>query len=191
MQEWRYNRVKDAHQSSDNRLQVIASALSANGTPRRSPKLIAKQRAALKLQGNYMGTMRGLKPAQRAKVKKVRAAKGIRGAIAEARSMMRPRCGAGVFWRSAFLSCRSARSPADTGPPGPSTACRPASRTPLRMRLLHQQDPGASAEPTGCTPALSSPGSPAPPGRDQLIGGPARGPLHSAEQRHRRRALIG
>jgi len=54
---------------------------------RRKPRLTAKQRAALKLQGRYMGTMRGLKPAQRAKVKKVRAAKGIRAAIAEARRM--------------------------------------------------------------------------------------------------------
>jgi len=35
-----------------------------------------------------MGTMRGLKPAQRAKVKRIRAAKGIRAAIAEARRML-------------------------------------------------------------------------------------------------------
>lgn len=56
------------------------------GPPRRKPRLTVKQRAALKLQGRYMGTMRGLKPGQRSRVKKVRAA-GFRAAIAEARRM--------------------------------------------------------------------------------------------------------
>jgi hypothetical protein len=48
---------------------------------RRRPTLSPKHRAALKLQGKYMGTMRGLKPAQRAAVKRVRAEKGIKAAI--------------------------------------------------------------------------------------------------------------
>lgn len=52
--------------------------LTSKGRPRRKPQLSAVQRAALKLQGKYMETMRGLKPAQRTKVKKIRAAKGIR-----------------------------------------------------------------------------------------------------------------
>jgi hypothetical protein len=39
------------------------------------------------LQGAYMGTMRGLKPRQRAQVKKIRAAKGVRAAIAAARRL--------------------------------------------------------------------------------------------------------
>jgi len=63
--------------------------VSNNGTgpaPRKR-RLTASHRAALKLQGRYMGTLRGLKPRQRARVKKVRAAKGIRAAIAEARRM--------------------------------------------------------------------------------------------------------
>lgn len=51
------------------------------GESRRKPRLSADQRRALKLQGKYMGTMRGLKPAQRARVKKIRAAQGIRAAI--------------------------------------------------------------------------------------------------------------
>lgn len=42
---------------------------------------------ALKLQGKYVGTMRGLPPAMRARVKRVRARKGIRAAIAEARRL--------------------------------------------------------------------------------------------------------
>jgi len=61
---------------------------SANGSGRRKPHVSAKQRAALKLQGRYMGTLRGLKPRQRARVKKVRAAKGFRAAIAAARRMV-------------------------------------------------------------------------------------------------------
>jgi len=66
--------------------QTIAS-ISDNGSGRRSPRLTAKHRAALKLQGRYMGTLRGLKPRQRVKVKRIRAAKGIRAAIAAARRM--------------------------------------------------------------------------------------------------------
>jgi hypothetical protein len=39
------------------------------------------RRAALKLQGRYMGYVRGLKPRQKAKVKAVRASKGFLAAI--------------------------------------------------------------------------------------------------------------
>lgn len=62
---------------------------TAKATPpgRRSPRLSAAQRRALILQGRYMGTMRGLNPAQQARVKKVREVKGIRAAIAAARRM--------------------------------------------------------------------------------------------------------
>ena len=55
---------------------------------RRRPRLTAAQRGALKLQGKYMGTMRGLKPRERAQVKKIRAEKGIRAAIAEAKRLL-------------------------------------------------------------------------------------------------------
>lgn len=55
--------------------------------PRRKPRITPARRAALKLQGRYMGCMRGLKPTQRSKVKKIRAAKGIRAAIAAARRL--------------------------------------------------------------------------------------------------------
>ena len=72
---------------------VLSVAASRNGaTPgganqRRRPRFSAEFRRALKLQGAYMGTMRGLKPRQRAQVKKIRAAKGVRAAIAAARRM--------------------------------------------------------------------------------------------------------
>ena len=55
--------------------------------PRRKLRLTAEHRKALKLQGRYIGTMRNLGPRKKARVKKVRAEKGIRAAIAEARRM--------------------------------------------------------------------------------------------------------
>jgi hypothetical protein len=62
--------------------------MTSKGRPRRRPRLSRAQRAALKLQGKYMGTMRGLKPGQRAKVKKIRAAKGVVAAIKAAERMV-------------------------------------------------------------------------------------------------------
>ncbi len=56
---------------------------------RRKPRLSPDQRRALKLQGQYMGTMRGLKPAERARIKKIRASRGIHAAIAAARKLSR------------------------------------------------------------------------------------------------------
>lgn len=64
-------------------------ALASSGKkPRRKPRLTAGQRKALKLQGKYMGTMRGLSPARRARIKKIRVEKGVHAAIAAARKMM-------------------------------------------------------------------------------------------------------
>ena len=54
---------------------------------RKAPKLTAARRAALKLQGRYMGTLRGLKPAQKRQVMKVRAEKGIAAALKVAGGM--------------------------------------------------------------------------------------------------------
>ncbi len=51
--------------------------------------LSAKARASLKLQGRYMGYMRQLKPRQKAQVRKIKETKGVRAAIARARSMDR------------------------------------------------------------------------------------------------------
>lgn len=76
---------------------VLAAA--ATGSPaerngratsgRKRPKLSAAQMKALKLQGQYMGTMRGLSARNQAKVKAVRKARGIQAAIAEARRLAR------------------------------------------------------------------------------------------------------
>jgi len=66
---------------------VVVTDSPRGKRPRRKPRLTAAQRAVLKLQGKYMGTMRGLKPRQRAQVKRIRAETGIRSAIAAAERM--------------------------------------------------------------------------------------------------------
>jgi hypothetical protein len=49
----------------------------------------AKRRAAMRVQGQYMGAIRPLSAAQRAQVKKLRAEKGAEAAIALARKLVR------------------------------------------------------------------------------------------------------
>ena len=55
--------------------------------PKRKLMLSPKRRAELKLQGQYMGYLRNLKPRQKALVKALRKEKGFRAAIAMARRM--------------------------------------------------------------------------------------------------------
>lgn len=66
--------------------QAVAAAKGRK--VRRKPRLSKEQREALKLQGKYMGTMRGLSARRRGVIKKIRADKGISAAIAAARRMM-------------------------------------------------------------------------------------------------------
>ena len=72
---------------------ALVAAESMNGETsgatrqRRKPRFSAEFRRQLKLQGKYMGTMSRLRPRQRAQVKKIRALKGVRAAIAAARRM--------------------------------------------------------------------------------------------------------
>ena len=81
----------------DRSLRLLAPLLSAgeasNGAPgenhRSRPRLTAKARASLVLQGRYMGYMRQLKPRQKAQVRRIREAKGVRVAIALARKVAR------------------------------------------------------------------------------------------------------
>jgi hypothetical protein len=58
-----------------------ASAMRLTKSGRKKPKLSPAQRRALKLQGRYMGTMRGLKPREQSKVKAMRKSRGINAAI--------------------------------------------------------------------------------------------------------------
>jgi hypothetical protein len=67
--------------------QLEAASPSPIGPPRRKLHLTPARRAALKLQGQYMGYMRTLKPMQKAKVRAIRDRKGIRAAIAAAKRL--------------------------------------------------------------------------------------------------------
>ncbi len=68
-------------------VDVEMAALRVATKPRRKLTISRARRTALKLQGQYMGYLRNLKPKQKAEVKAVREEKGIRAAIAAARRM--------------------------------------------------------------------------------------------------------
>jgi hypothetical protein len=64
---------------------IAAASASTNRSPTgrvRKLSLSPKRRAALRLQGQYMGYLRNLKPGQKTRVKAARTSKGIRAAIA-------------------------------------------------------------------------------------------------------------
>ncbi len=76
------------------RLVAATDGMAAHAAPRGGPrarklKLTPKRRAALKIQGAYIGHMRNLKPAQKARVKALKVAKGMRAAIALAKRLAR------------------------------------------------------------------------------------------------------
>ena len=60
---------------------------SRTAKPRRPAVLTPKRRAQLKLQGAYMGFMRQLKPAQKARIKAVKAKRGFEAAIKAAKRL--------------------------------------------------------------------------------------------------------
>lgn len=66
-----------------------AARSAAPSAPRRPRKLSPQRRAALKLQGRYIGHVRKLSLAQRARVKKVRTEKGVLAAIRLAMQLAR------------------------------------------------------------------------------------------------------
>jgi hypothetical protein len=72
---------------------MLSAVTSPNGIPKGNdglrPRLSAKARASLVLQGRYMGYMRQLKPRQKAQVRRIREAKGMRAAIDKARQIAR------------------------------------------------------------------------------------------------------
>jgi hypothetical protein len=64
-----------------------ATPLPRGAGRRRPVRLTPARRAQLKLQGQYMGTMRGLTRAQKAKVKAVKERRGMEAAIKVARRL--------------------------------------------------------------------------------------------------------
>jgi hypothetical protein len=82
--------LRQLQQSFDRLVPALAAASKSGVAPMpRKLRITPARRAALKLQGQYMGYMRNLKPTQKARVKKIREAKGIRSAIAAAKKLSR------------------------------------------------------------------------------------------------------
>jgi len=85
-----FKTLRAALRSLDGTLQrAIATNGSEKAESRPRPRLSAKARASLVLQGRYMGFMRQLKPKQKAQVRKVKEAKGVRTAIERAKRLVR------------------------------------------------------------------------------------------------------
>ncbi len=72
---------------------ALEAATRSPGRRGRKLRLSPARRASLKLQGQYMGYLRNLKPRQKARVKGLRATKGVRAAIAAARRLAPKRRG--------------------------------------------------------------------------------------------------
>jgi hypothetical protein len=74
-------------------VRKLESAVRSNGRARRRPgpgralTLSPARRAALKLQGQYMGYLRNLRPRQKAAVKKMKSTKGFSAAIKLAKKL--------------------------------------------------------------------------------------------------------
>jgi hypothetical protein len=80
-------------------VRALARLAPALNAPTRGPanpgrggrklRLSPARRASLRLQGQYIGHLRTLRPRQKARVRAVRAAKGVRAAISLARTLAR------------------------------------------------------------------------------------------------------
>lgn len=70
-------------------LEAAARGAAAPSVPRRPRNLSPERRAALKLQGSYIGHVRKLSLRQRAQVKRLRSEKGVRAAIRLAKTLSR------------------------------------------------------------------------------------------------------
>jgi hypothetical protein len=87
--------IRTSLSSIDSALQHLLPMLQQAGPARAEPaarrppklKLSAARRAALKLQGQYMGYIRSLKPRQKARVRALRESKGVEAAIVLARKL--------------------------------------------------------------------------------------------------------
>ena len=79
--------LRQLQRSFDRLVPVIAARQSGGPPPRRKAAMTRARLTALKLQGQYMGYMRNLKPQQKSKIKRIRESKGIHAAIAAARKL--------------------------------------------------------------------------------------------------------
>ena len=87
-----FRALRLAMRSLDRSLRRLASNERlgpSTGERRQKLRLSSKRRAAIVLQGRYMGYMRQLKPRQKANVRQVKQEKGIKAAISSARSIIK------------------------------------------------------------------------------------------------------
>jgi hypothetical protein len=68
---------------------AVSNGHGSNGLRRRRLNLTPKQRAALKLQGRYMGFIRQLKPKQKDEVRRIRERRGVLAAVQKAEQLAR------------------------------------------------------------------------------------------------------
>lgn len=68
---------------------VASNGHSTNGFGRKRLNLTPKQRAALKLQGRYMGFIRQLTPKEKAEVRRIRERRGVLAAVQKAEQLAR------------------------------------------------------------------------------------------------------
>jgi len=68
---------------------IFATKNVRKNVGRKRRRLSAARRAALKLHGQYLGTVRPLSKTAKAKVRAIRETKGVRSAIAAARKMVK------------------------------------------------------------------------------------------------------
>jgi hypothetical protein len=80
-------RALDRVATKARRLELVAQLDGSPSGPRRKLTITPKRRSQLKLQGQYMGYMRQLSPAQKKRVRAVKERSGHRAAIAVARSL--------------------------------------------------------------------------------------------------------
>jgi hypothetical protein len=84
--------IESALKANASRAGRMRESAPADGRRRRAPRVLtAKDRARLRLQGEYLGLVRHLSARNRGKVKLLRAQKGYPPAISLARRMMKAR----------------------------------------------------------------------------------------------------
>ena len=85
----RLQRLLSAHPARSSPALQRSSGSGSGNSGKRVLKLSGRRRAALKVQGQYIGYLRSLGPSQKAEVKKVKAASGFPAAIKLARKLRR------------------------------------------------------------------------------------------------------
>ena len=86
--------IRQSLRTIEKAIAKLAPVLEANdrtdrngASPRRKMRITPERRAQMRLQGAYIGSLKQLGARDRARMRKVRAEKGVKRAIAEARKL--------------------------------------------------------------------------------------------------------